>query len=219
MLHLRSAAGITMTEVIPMKRILTTLCLGVVLLSASGCAGMQTAGNVQNRMNGAFSTEVTMTMAESETKGILTRYGMDAWSVSFTEPPALSGVQLDFTDNEVTASYKGLEFSVPQSAQAVKTTLSELMEIVDGMAADTELNGVQKDDSIVCEGEIDEGSYTLTYSKDGIPTTFSLPCYGLTITFADFRDNAEPAATTAESTGMPASTERVESTETTASGE
>ena len=54
---------------------------------------MQTAGNVQNRMNGAFSTEVTMTMAESETKGILTRYGMDAWSVSFTEPPALSGVQ------------------------------------------------------------------------------------------------------------------------------
>lgn len=194
-----------------MKRILTTLCLGAVLLSAVGCAGVKTAGNVSNRMGNAFTAEITMTTEENETKGILTRYGTDAWSVSFTEPPALSGVQLEFIDNEVNASYKGLEFSVPQSAQAVKTMLTELMEIVDGMAADAELNGTQDETGIICEGEIDEGGYALTFSKEGIPVEFSLPCYGLTITFDSFTDNGS-----AENSGTSADTAETAQTETTA---
>ncbi|MBQ8011235.1 MAG: hypothetical protein IJ265_06750 [Oscillospiraceae bacterium] len=202
-----------------MKRILTILCLCGVMLSAAGCAGAQTAGNVSNRMNGAFTAEVTMSMEDSETKAVLTRCGTDAWSVSFTEPPALSGVQLDFFDNDVTASYKGLEFSVPQSAQAVKTVLAELMEIVDEMAAETELNGTQEENSIICEGEIDEGSYSLTFSKEGIPVEFSLPCYGLTITFDSFIENgsAENSGTSADTTETAQTETTAETTDTTAS--
>lgn len=184
-----------------MKRILTAFCLCAVMLSAAGCAGAQTAGNVNNRMNGAFSAEVTMSMEDSETKGLLTRYGTDAWSVTFTEPAALSGVQLDFIDNEVKASYKGLEFSVPQSAQAVKTVLEELMDIVDTMSAESELNGTQDESGIVCEGEIDEGGYSLIFSKEGIPVEFSLPCYGLTITFDTFTENGSAQNAAPETTG------------------
>ncbi len=190
-----------------MKRIVAALCMCALLLSGTGCSLQTSSGNVSNRMSGAFTSDVTMTTSDSETKAALTRYGTDAWRVVFTEPAALSGVQLDFVDDEVTASYKGLEFSVPQSAQAVRTMLEELMEIVDEMALEPTLEGTEEDGSIVCEGEIDEGDYTLTFAEDGTPLSFSLPCYGLTVTFDTFAENGsaqEPSDTVPEATS-PAS--------------
>ncbi len=192
-----------------MKRIFASLCMGAVLLGVYGCAMQPTPGNVDNRLDGGFTTEVTMTTADSETKGILTRLGNDAWSVTFTEPAALDGVKLDFLDNEVTASYKGLEFSVPQSAQAIRTMLSELMKIIDGMAAETEIPCKQSEEGAVLEGEIDEGNYTLTFDKDGTPREFSLPPYGLTIKFDTFTENGSttPTESTASTTTAASSTE------------
>ena len=78
-----------------MKRIFAVSALGCVLLA--GCTMPQTgSGKAANRMAGSFCAEVTVTNADSETKGVLTRFGTDAWRVEFTEPAALSGVQLDF---------------------------------------------------------------------------------------------------------------------------
>lgn len=187
-----------------MKRIFASLCMGTVLLGVYGCAMQPTSGNIENRMDGAFTAEVTVTTTDNETKGILTRYGSDAWSVTFTEPAALDGVKLDFLDDEVTASYKGLEFSVPQSAQAIKTMLSELMDIVDDMSPTPEIACKQNEDGAICEGEIDEGNYSLTFDKEGIPKKFSLPPYGLTITFDSFTENGDSKPT--ETTPSPTET-------------
>ena len=180
-----------------MKRIVAVSALALALLT--GCSMPQTGGGkTANRMTGSFLAEVTVTNADSETKGLLTRYGTDAWRVEFTEPAALSGVQLDFLDNEVTASYKGLEFSVPQTAQAIRTELEGLMEVVDTMALTTELEGTEKDGTLLCEGELETGSYTLTLTEDGVPVSFSLPSYGVVITFDSFTEqtNASPTEET-----------------------
>lgn len=169
------------------------------LLLSCGCSSVPSLpGKTANRMAGSFTAEVTITTAESETTAVLTRYGTDAWCVVFTDPPALDGVQLDYLDDEVTASYKGLEFSVPQSAQALKTELSELMEVVDGFAPETELETHAKDDLLVCEGELEVGGYTLALAEDGAPVSFSLPAYGLCITFTSFSDESGAAATEPE---------------------
>lgn len=170
-----------------MKRIFAAAALTVIMLT--GCTMSQGgSGKADNHMTGSFVAEVTVTNAESETKGTLTRFGTDAWRVEFSDPPALSGVQLDFIDNDVTATYKGLAFSVPQSAQAVRTELSGLMEAVDSMAQTTELSGNSEDGCITCEGELEVGSYTLAVTPDGIPVRFSLPSYGLVITFDSFTE-------------------------------
>ncbi len=110
--------------------------------------------------------------------------------MEFSEPAALSGVQLDFLDQEVTASYKGLAFSVPQSAQAIRTELSGLMEAVDAMAQDTELAGNVQDGAVLCEGETENGSYSLLLQEDGTPVSFSLPNYGVVISFAAFAEQS-----------------------------
>ena len=184
-----------------MKRIFAAVPMISALL-LTGCEAVPgTPGQAPNRMAGSFTAEVTVTAAESETQAILTRYGTDAWCVSFTAPPALDGVQLDYLDGEVTASYKGLEFSVPQSAQALRTEFAELMGVVDSFAALTELETQAKDDLCICEGELDVGSYTLTLAQDGVPVQFTLPAYGLVIHFDTFSD--ESGAVTTETETIP----------------
>ena len=179
-----------------MKRIFAGLGMTALLLCA-GCTVQSLPGETANRMAGGFSADVTVTNADSETKATLTRMGMNAWSILFSEPKQLAGVQLDFLDDEVKASYKGLEFSVPQSAQALRTELGSLMEVVDGMALEPELNGHTEEGNVICEGELEVGEYTLTCSDEGIPLSFLFPAYGVVVTFDSF---------TEESTSLPAET-------------
>ena len=183
-----------------MKRIFALLPLTALLLT--GCSGVPALpGKTVNRMTGCFVSEVTVTTADSETHAVLTRYGTDAWRVCFTEPPALDGVQLDFLDDEVKASYKGLEFSVPQSAQALRTELSELMQVIDRMAPLTELETHSDKDEFICDGELEVGAYSLAFAQDGTPVRFTLPAYGLVIAFDSFTDEQSAAAT--EPTTIP----------------
>ena len=177
-----------------MKRIFAVVPLTALLLT--GCSGVPSLpGRTVNRMTGCFTSEVTVATADSETHAVLTRYGTDAWRVCFTDPPALDGVQLDFMDSEIKASYKGLEFSVPQTAQALKTELSELMTVIDSAAPQTELETHSADDLLVYEGELEVGSYSLAFAQDGVPVRFTLPAYGLVITFDSFTDDQSAAAT------------------------
>ena len=183
-----------------MNRMLAMLPLTALLLT--GCSGVPSLpGKTVNRMTGCFVSEVTVTTADSETHAVLTRYGTDAWRVCFTDPPALDGVQLDFMDSEIKASYKGLEFSVPQTAQALKTELSELMTVVDSVAPQTELETHSADGLCVYDGELEVGPYSLAFSQDGAPVRFTLPAYGLVIAFDSFTDEQSAAAT--EPTTIP----------------
>lgn len=193
-----------------MKHIFAVISLNTLLFS-TGCTAIQTTpGKVANPMTGSFTAEVTITNADSESKATLTRYGTDAWCVIFNEPQTLAGVQLDFLDDEVKASYKGLAFSVPQSAQAIRTELEDLMHIIDDMALSPDLNGKTEEDKIICEGAIEEGSYTLTFTDAGIPAEFSLPCYGVVIVFDSFvqQTGTAPSETSISET-IPIMTETV----------
>lgn len=176
-----------------MKRIFAALGVSLTLLTTACSQAVGGGGSVPNRMANAFSAEVTMTAGETESKAALTRMGTDAWSVVFSEPQAIAGVQLDFLDGDITASYKGLEFSVPKSAQTVKTYLQKLMEAADALAAQSELSGGGQNEGIQVEGELPEGSYTLIVSSEGVPMEFSLPCYDLTIVFDSFTETGAPA--------------------------
>ncbi|MCR5718611.1 MAG: hypothetical protein K6F80_06230 [Oscillospiraceae bacterium] len=181
-----------------MKRIFALIPMLPLLLT--GCTGIPaTPGKTVNRMAGGFVSDVTVTTADSQTRAVLTRYGTDAWEVCFCEPAALDGVELRFLDGEVTASYKGLEFSVPQSAQALRTEFAELMHVVDSNAPLTELDTHTADELFVSEGELEVGSYTLSFAQDGTPVQFSLPAYGVLITFDTFTD-ADGCAVTETST-------------------
>ncbi len=169
-----------------MKRIFAGIGISLLCFS-TGCTVMQSIqGKTVNTMAEGFISEVVIQNTDMESRAELTRYGTDAWQIVFSEPQNLAGVKLEFIDDEVKASYKGLEFSVPQSAQAIRTELEQLMEIVDQMSLNSELTGKTEDGKIICEGSIEEGNYTLIFNDSGIPEEFSLPCYDLQVKFENF---------------------------------
>ena len=130
------------------------LLAGAVLLS--GCSspvGGETG--VAQKLSGSFTTEMTMNMEEQTVSGTLSRMGDGMWSVSFAEPATLAGVVLDFSGGEVTASYQGLAFSVPQTAMPAKSILSSLILVVDDLAKQEHISGEKDGDYVSVEGELE----------------------------------------------------------------
>lgn len=52
----------------------------------------------------------------------------------------------------MTASYKGLGFSVPQSAMPAKSVLSQMIQVVDELAQQEEITGKEQDGCVSVEG-------------------------------------------------------------------
>ena len=174
----------------------------------SGCSspvGGETGA--AQKLSGSFTTEMTMNMEEQTVSGTLSRMGDGMWSVSFAEPATLAGVVLDFSGGEVTASYKGLAFSVPQTAMPAKSILSSLILVVDDLAKQEHISGEKDGDYVSVEGELEGSPYLLRLSAGGELAGFEMDNMDTVLTFTDFQEGGVPVAT-------PTETECVSSSET-----
>lgn len=190
-------------------------------LLLAGCAGAETETPFTPAIDAAFSATAKMEYGEGQTALLhLTRCTGNLWEASFEEPPALAGVMLTFDGDQVTASYKGLEFTVPKSALPAKNMLVMVTEAVENAAAAGELPCTEQQDGSWCyAADCTGGAFTLTFSDSGEPLVFDLPAQPLKITFSEYTcittaettaPDAEAAVTTetaaAETDAVPAGT-------------
>lgn len=182
------------------------LLAGAVLLSGCSSPVGGETGAAQ-KLSGSFTTEMTMNMEEQTVSGTLSRMGDGMWSVSFAEPATLAGVVLDFSGGEVTASYQGLAFSVPQTAMPAKSILSSLILVVDDLAKQEHISGEKDGDYVSVEGELEGSPYLLRLSAGGELAGFEMDNMDTVLTFTDFQEGDVPVATSTE-------TECVSSSET-----
>ena len=152
-------------------------------ICCTGCAKAGGEATAAQKLGGSFTTEMTMTMEDWTAAGTLSRLGDGAWSVSFAEPATLAGVVLDFSGGEVTASYKGLGFSVPQSAMPAKSVLSQMIQVVDELAQQEEITGKEQDGCVSVEGDLEGNPYTLTLTENGDLSGFTMENFDTTLTF------------------------------------
>ena len=205
-----------------MKRIFTFVITIAAAVCLTACA-VTKGGSISRRncLGMPFSAEVSITIDRLEAEGKLVRYGEGVWEIEFSEPNTLSGVKLEFREGNVMASYKGLSFSVPQSAIPVKAMMLNLMSAVDSNAAAEELSGDEKDGLLSISGSLDGGDYTLTVDGDGLLSGFEMPNNKLTMKFTEVK-TAEISVeqSTAETTSEAASgTVAAETTATAAPAE
>ncbi len=205
-----------------MKRIVYSVLTGAMVLSMTACSGGGTDGTVSVSLSEPYSMAAEFTCGELAGTAALSYLGDDAWEAEFSAPDSLAGVKLAFLDGNVTASYKGLTFSVPQTAIPVKTSLGQLFDVLEDAAEDGTVSCKIKDDSCVIEDAVDAGEYTLTLDKNGTPLSFAMPNQNLEMTFSGFsggaaQTTAAAGATTAESTETTETT--VETSETAAQAE
>ena len=172
-----------------MKRIFTFIITFAAAVCLTACAVTKGGGSIsrKNCLGLPFSAQVSITIDRLEAEGQLVRYGEGVWEIEFSEPNTLSGVKLEFSEGNVMASYKGLSFSVPQSAVPVKAMMLNLMSAVDSSAAAEELSGEEKDGDLAISGSLDGGDYTLTVDKDGMLSSFEMPNNKLTIRFTEVK--------------------------------
>ena len=171
-----------------MKRVFTFVSTLAVVLCLTACA--VPVGSKSSRKNGLsspFSASVSITLDRLEAEGSIKRFGEGVWEIEFSEPNTLSGVKLEFSEGNVIASYKGLTFSVPQSAVPVKAMMLNLMKAVDENAKTEELSGKEDGDMLKIEGTLDGGDYTLTVDNDGLLSRFDMPNNKLTMRFTEMK--------------------------------
>ncbi|MDO4157281.1 MAG: hypothetical protein Q4D37_10985 [Oscillospiraceae bacterium] len=152
----------------------------------TGCSVGGGSATAKNQLNTSFTTGVTMELEEMTAEGTMQRVGDGEWNVSFSEPAQLAGVRLDFLDGEVTASYKGLAFSVPQTALPAKSILYQFILAADQLAETSDLQGTSGEDGVTLKGELEAGNYELILLADGSPSVFQMENQNATILFHDF---------------------------------
>jgi len=189
----------------------------------TSCAGANAETDFSPQLDPSFTVCAEMEYAESQQASLsLTRYSDGVWDATFSAPESLAGVVLTFDGNAVSASYKGLSFTVPKSAMGAKTMLLYVTDVLDGFAEEnaeplpcSQLDTGEWSTAGDCEG----GSYTLTFTAEGTLASFALPSQPLTITFSDYICNnstAEPGTDTEEPEECtPETTEEAPASETT----
>ena len=180
-------------------------CLPAMLLA--GCEAASGTDGFTPRRDEAYEMDAAMEYGEGQSAQLhLTRWGEDLWEAEFSEPATLSGVILTFDGDAVTASYKGLEFSVPKSALPAKNMLVLMTDALDQTAAAEQPVCSGKEDGTWCyAAECAGGSFTVTFAESGEPLSFELPAQPLKVTFSAYTVTAaapEPTAAT-----LPAETE------------
>lgn len=195
-----------------MKRLVTfTLSLMTAVLLGACSAGGKDKTASDNRLDESFGAAVSVNLDKLSAQGNIRRYGDGMWEVEFTSPNTLSGVMLEFAEGNVKASYKGLNFSVPQSAMPVKAMLSNLITAVDTNARSESLSGEEKDGSVVISGSLEGGDYELTVDSEGNLSGFSMPANKLEMKFTEVTsidsNDSQQSATEAPSENTQAPTE------------
>lgn len=202
-----------------MKKLLTSMLVCMVIFAVVSCSSpMKQTSKRQNNLNTQFSAVMNISLDKLNADGTITRLSDGNWEAEFESPNTLSGVKLSFEGNNVTASYKGLNFSVPRSAIPVKAMLTNLISAVDSAAREEELQGTENEGLLNINGSLDGGDYTLSVDSNGNIHTFEMPNNLLKIAFSDVNSVSAPQTsqtTEAVTNSETESTETVPAAETT----
>ena len=165
-----------------------------------GCEAPRSDPDFAPQLDSAYAADASVEYGTGQTAVLkLTRHDKGVWEADFSEPDSLAGVVLQFDGNAVSASYKGLAFSVPKAALPAKNMLMLAAEALDAAADSQELHCKAQEDGTYCwAGNSDAGSYTVTFAETGEPIAFEMPSQPCKITLTNYTVLAEqPAETTA----------------------
>ena len=199
-----------------MKKILASVFLPLTAaICVTGCNSPNLASQSrENNLDSPFEAHMTLDLERLNAEGTIKRFGDGEWKLEFDSPNTLSGVEMTFSQGDVTASYKGLSFSVPKSALPVKAMTLCLIEAVDTNARLEQLTGTENNGFLEIGGSLDAGEYTLRVDGSGLPAAFMMPNNNLTVRFEEVQVITSTPAETTET--VPESTEIItETTETT----
>lgn len=178
-----------------MKRFLIVLMMMTAIMLTS-CTGKTTMKSAESDLGSPFECDMKMIFEDSEFGGKIRKTDAGIWEADFTSPDTLDGVVLSFNGNDVTASYKGLSFTVPKKALPVKSVLLNFISAAESIAASEETEGTENDGIMLIKGENESGEYTLGLdAKTGDLCSFEMKNFGVKMKFENFTVTGTPSQT------------------------
>lgn len=179
------------------KRALILCGLSGITAFSSSC-GISGKGEIISSadIKDSFSCNAVIHYKEIDSDVTLKRYGKGMWENEFISPDTVAGVKLTFNNDEVTASYKGLEFSVPKSAMPFQSMLCCLIEATDSIYDSNDIACTENDGLLCYEGSIEQGDYKICFdSSTGFINSFEMPNMELEIEFSNCTENNDSIQT------------------------
>lgn len=166
------------------KIIALSLCS---ILLFTGCVFNKPKESASPDLNRLFSCNAEIRYGDFEMSAVLKRLGDGMWEAECSAPKTLAGVKLSYNGDDITASFKGLSFSIPKTAAPVKSIFQLAFSVIDKTAAGGELPMIEKDGVLIFSGEAEQGKFEVRTDKEtGNLLGFSMPAYELEITCSDF---------------------------------
>ena len=193
-------------------------CMPCVLL-CTGCTHGGSETEFQPSLDSVYAVTAEMTYGERGSRAVctLTRAQAGLWEAAFSEPASLSGAVLYFDESAVSASNKGLAFTVPKTTLPAKAMLLLTTDVPDSLEGMPALPCRQGDNETwTLKGESEGGSYTLMFDKNGEFSEFSIPSQPLKVTFPDYCAGKKGTTAPAESSAAETDAATAKPAETTA---
>lgn len=170
-----------------MKKIFALIMVGIMSVSMAACDKIGgSSKEITPNLDNQFSCDMALEYGDMNCDAILKRYGVGTWEAEFISPDTLAGITMSFDGDNVTANYKGLDFSIPKSALPVKSILCNLIDIIDETASQEKIEAEDKKDYLVIEGKAEQGDYTIQLDKNtGNLVSFEMPGLDLKINFSN----------------------------------
>lgn len=165
-----------------MKKILSLFLCGILFFTMTACNFGKPKETAAPDLNRLFTCSSEIRYGDFEMSAELKRLGDGMWEVEFSAPKTLAGVKLAYNGDAISASYKGLSFSIPKDAAPVKAVFTMVFRAIDASAAEPELPFSEEDGILVFEGENEQGKFFISTDKEtGDFIGFSMPDYELEI--------------------------------------
>lgn len=165
-----------------MKKILSLFLCTILLVTATACKFGKPKETAAPDLNRLFTCSAEILYADFEMSAELKRLGDGMWEVEFSAPKTLAGVKLTYSGDSISASYKGMSFTIPKDAAPVKAVFTMIFQTIDKTAVVPELPFTEEDGVIVFEGENDYGKFFISTDEEtGDFIGFNMPDYDLEV--------------------------------------
>lgn len=171
-----------------MRKFLSLFFCALLFFTMTACNFGKPKETAAPDLNRLFTCTAEIRYDDFEMSAELKRLGDGMWEVEFSAPKTLAGVKLSYSEEAISASYKGLSFSIPKDAAPVKAIFTMIFQTIDKSAAMPELPFSEEDGVLVFEGKNDYGKFFISTDKEtGDFIGFNMPDYELEVKCGDYK--------------------------------
>ena len=173
-----------MERVESVKRLFAGILVFALAVSLFGCT--QSQEEPPKTLTGAFSFNAGILLGGKNYSAQVQKQADGVWTMKFTDPPSLKGMEVRYQNGEAAVTYLGIEWEVPSdllpSTAVPEGMLGSLEDLENGKVTASEEDG-----RLVYSGESESGRYKIYVDKEtGEPVYAKLPSLGLEFSMEDF---------------------------------